>query len=147
MVAVWFRGGEKGEERRGEGGRKRGAALGVFARGRAEILSGEDGGGGGGEVGGGGGDGDAGGQRDDDDRPDHAGGDGEGVAVCDPGGGADGGCRRRHGDHGVGYGDLGRRSEDPHPPEGLRPSAARSVGQGDRGDGAPHRRPRLRARG
>src|SRR6266446_4237652 len=54
------------------------------------------------EVGGGGGDGDAGGQRDDDDRPDHAGGDGEGIAVCDPGGGADGGCRRRHGDHGVG---------------------------------------------
>src|SRR2546426_807268 len=61
------------------------------------------------------------------------------------GGGADGGCRRRHGDHGVVYGDLGRRPEDPHPPEGLRPSAARSVGQGDRGDGAPDRRPRLRA--
>src|SRR3989454_180750 len=94
---------------------------------------------------GGAGGGEAGGQRDDDERPDHAGGDGEGIAVCDPGGGADGGCRRRHGDHGVVYGDLGRRSEDPHPPEGLRPSAARSVGQGDRGDGAPDRRPRLRA--
>src|SRR5207249_6492009 len=79
-----------------------GAAHAVFQRVPAAILSSDDGRDGGGDVAGGGGDGDAGGQRDDDDRPDHAGGDGEGVAVCDPGGGADGGCRRRHGDHGVG---------------------------------------------
>src|SRR3989454_31059 len=125
----------------GDGGDGAGGAWGGGGGGGGGGRGGARGGG----VGGGGGDGGAGGQRDDDDRPDHAGGDGEGVAVCDPGGGADGGCRRRHGDHGVGYGDLGRRSEDPHPPEGLRPSAARSVGQGDRGDGAPDRRPRLRA--
>src|SRR5207249_952270 len=120
-----------------------GAAHAVFQRVPAAIVSGDEGRDGGGEVAGGGGDGEAGGQRDDGDRVDHAGGDGEGAAVCDPGGGADGGRRRRHGDHGVADGDLGRRSEDPHPSEGLRPSAARSVGQGDRGDRAPHRCPCL----
>src|SRR5881628_538694 len=122
-----------------------GAAHAVFQRVPAAILPPDDGRDGGGDVAGGGGDGDAGGQRDDGDRADHAGVDGEGAAVCDPGGGADGGRRRRHGDHGVADGDLGRRSEDPHPSEGLRPSAARSVGQGDRGDRAPHRCPCLRA--
>ena len=49
-------------------------------------------------VAGGGGDGDAGGQRGDGGGADHADRDGEGVAVRDPGGGADGGggCRDRH---------------------------------------------------
>src|SRR5947208_2859412 len=55
----------------------------------------------GGDGAGGAGGGEGGGGGDDGDRVDHAGGDGEGVAVCDPGGGADGGRRRRDGDHGV----------------------------------------------
>ena len=51
----------------------------------------------------GGGDGDAGGQRDDGDRADRADRDGEGAAVRDPGGWADGGGGRGHGDLGVAH--------------------------------------------
>src|ERR1700738_1161112 len=47
-----------------------------------------------GHVAGGGGEGEAGGQRDDGDRADPADRDGEGAAVCDPGGRAHGGCGR-----------------------------------------------------
>src|SRR2546425_12233001 len=68
-----------------------GAAHAVFQRVPAAILSSDDGRDGGGDVAGGGGDGDGGGQSDDDGRPGHARGEGEGVAVFDPGGGADGG--------------------------------------------------------
>src|SRR4029453_13708534 len=52
---------------------------------------------------GGGEEGDAGGKGDDGDRADPADRDGEGVAVCDSGRGADGGRRRRSGDHGVAH--------------------------------------------
>src|SRR5438094_169615 len=73
-------------------------------------------------VGGGGGAG--GGRGDGGERGGRGGGGGGGGAVGDPGGGGDGGGRRRHGDHGVAHGDLDHRSENPHPPEGLRSSAA-----------------------
>src|SRR5205807_185145 len=78
----------------------------VRARG-AGVAGGGEGGGGGGGGRRGGGDGAARRQRADGDRAGPAGGDGEGGAVRDPGGRADGGGGRRHGDHGVAHGDLG----------------------------------------
>ena len=73
--------------------------------------------------------------------------DGEGAAVRDPGGWADGGRGRGRGDRGVArHGHRHRRPEDPHPPQGLRPPPPRPLDEGDRGDGAPHRRARDRAR-
>src|SRR5206468_12590245 len=91
---------------------------------RGGVRAEEWGWGGGGGVGGGGGRGDGGEEGEGGDGADRGGGDGEGAGVCDRGGGADGGGRRRHGDHGVAHGDLDHRSENPHPPEGLRSSAA-----------------------
>src|SRR3989442_1634444 len=79
-----------------------GAAHAVFQRVPAAVLLSDDGRDGGVHVAERGGDGDAGGQRADDDRADHAGGDGEGAAVCDSGGGAHGGRRRGDGGRGVG---------------------------------------------
>src|SRR5207245_2053307 len=70
--------------------------------GPGSTLAGDRGCGWGAGVGGRDREGEAGIRRHGDERSDHAGGDGGGVAVGDPGGGADGGCRRRHGDHGVG---------------------------------------------
>src|SRR6185312_11794666 len=90
-----------GGVRAGEG--RGGAAHAVFQWVPAAVLLPDDGRDGGVHAAGGGGDGDAGGQRDDDDRVDPAGGDGEGAAVRDPGGRADGGRRRRRGDHGLGH--------------------------------------------
>src|SRR5207302_250714 len=80
----------------GDGGDGAGGAGGREGGGRG-------GGGGGVQAAAGGGDGDARRQGEDGERADHADGDGEGAAVCDPGGGAHGGGRRRDGDHGLGH--------------------------------------------
>src|SRR5262245_39166325 len=78
--------------------RGRGPAHAVLQRVPAAVLLSDDGRDGGVHVAGGDGDGDAGGQRDDEYRADHADRDGEGAAVRDPGGRADGGRGRRHRD-------------------------------------------------
>ena len=88
-----------GGVRAGQG--RGGAAHAVLQRVPAAVLLPDDGRDGGVHVAQRGGDGDAGGQRDAGDRADHADRDGEGAAVCDPGGRADGGRRRRLGDHGL----------------------------------------------
>src|SRR5207249_8275582 len=89
-----------GGVRQNEGGGR--AAHAVLQRVPAAVLLSDDGRNRGMHVAQRGGDGDAGGQRDDGDRADRADRDGEGAAVRDSGGGADGGGRGRHGDHGVG---------------------------------------------
>ena len=71
-----------------------GSAHAVFQWVSAAVLLSDDGRDGGGDVAGGGGDGDARGQCGVDGGVDHADRDGEGVAVCDPGGRTDRGCRR-----------------------------------------------------
>src|SRR5882724_11696594 len=88
-----------GGVRAGEG--RGGAAHAVFQRVSAAVLLSDDGRDGGVHAAGRGGDGDAGGQRDDGDRANPADRDGEGAAVRDPGGWADGGRGRGGGDHGV----------------------------------------------
>src|SRR4030095_2210391 len=74
---------------RADEGRGR-AAHAVLQRVPAAVLFPDDGRDGGVHVAQRGGDGDAGGQRDAGDRADHADRDGEGAAVCDPGGRGDG---------------------------------------------------------
>src|SRR4030042_6783283 len=71
-----------------------GSAHAVFQWVSASVLFSDDGCDGGGGVAGGGGDGDAWGQCSVDGGVDHADCAGEGVAVCDSGGGADRGSRR-----------------------------------------------------
>src|SRR5205814_10542191 len=87
----------EGGSLRADEGRGR-AAHAVLQRVPAAVLLPDDGRDGGVHATAGGGDGDARRQRDDVDRADHADCDGEGAAVCDPGGGAHGGRRRRDGD-------------------------------------------------
>ena len=128
----------------GEG--RGGAAHAVLQRVPAAVLLPDDGRDGGVHAAGGGGDGDAGGQRDDGDRADPADRDGEGAAVRDPRGWADGRGGSRFGNRGLTrHGYRQRRPEDPDSPEGLRPQSSGPLDEGDRGDGAPHRCARDRA--
>ena len=87
------------------------------------------------------GDGHARRQHADDGRADPADRHGRGPPVRHPRGRPHGRRRRRHEDHQVSRGTRDDRgaTEDPHPPQGLRPPAARPLRHADRGDGPAHR--------
>ena len=114
-----------------------GAAHAVLQRVPAAVLLSDDGRDGGVHVAPGGGDGDAGGQRDDGDRADRADRDGEGAAVRDSGGWADGGRGRGHGDRGVGDArhhlarlrdvSAAELLDDEEPADAPRPARAQEV--------------------